>query len=71
MHVYRYVDRIADSLQQKLKISQNLLNQMSTLQERHDEALKLQTETEPKLALIVKKTKELQAQVRFLYTHHR
>jgi len=59
----RYVDRIADSLEQKLKISTNLLHQINTLQQRSKEALELQGKTEPKLSIIVKKTKELQVQM--------
>ena len=60
----RYVDRIADSLEQKLKISQNLLQQVVGLKERHQKAVEQQIECEPKLTVLVKKTKELQKQVR-------
>lgn len=59
----RYVDRIADSLEQKLKVSENLLSQITALQNRYNEAVKNQAESEPKLALIVKRTKELKAQI--------
>ncbi|XP_066931488.1 CDK5 regulatory subunit-associated protein 3-like [Clytia hemisphaerica] len=59
----RYVDRISESMEQKLRVSEKLLSQITSLRERSQEAVKTQGDTEPKLALIVKKTKELQSQV--------
>eukprot|EP00111_Clytia_hemisphaerica_P014827 TCONS_00043696-protein len=59
----RYVDRISESMEQKLRVSEKLLSQITSLRERSQEAVKTQADTEPKLALIVKKTKELQSQV--------
>ena len=59
----RYVDRIAESLEQKLKISENLLKQIETLKKKRNESLELHKQTEPKLQVLVKKTKELQYQV--------
>lgn len=59
----RYVDRIVESLEQKLKISKNLLHQVEALQQRHKNAVELQLETEPKHENLVKKTKVLQKQI--------
>ena len=59
----RYVDRLADSLQQKLKTANNLLRQARAMTERRKAARELQIETEPKLAVLIKKTKELKQQV--------
>lgn len=59
----RYVDRIADSLLQKLQISEKLLNQVSVLKKKSKEAAETQIETLPKLEILVKKTKTLQGQI--------
>ena len=59
----RYVDRLADSLQQKLKTANNLLRQAKAMTERRKAAHELQIETEPKLEGLIKKTKELKQQV--------
>nr|XP_047136048.1 CDK5 regulatory subunit-associated protein 3 [Hydra vulgaris] len=59
----RYVDRIADSLIQKLTTSENLMKQINILEERSQKAQTLQAETEPKLEVIIRKTKELQKQI--------
>lgn len=59
----RYVDRIADSLLQKLQISEKLLNQVSALKKKSKEAAETQIETIPKLEILVKKTKTLQSQI--------
>lgn len=67
MPSFRYVDRIVESLEQKLKISKNLLHQVEALQQRHKNAVELQLETEPKHENLVKKTKVLQKQVCVLF----
>lgn len=59
----RYVDRISDSMEQKLRVSQKLLAQIKTLETKSEEAVRTQADIEPKLALIVKRTKELKSQV--------
>jgi len=59
----RYVDRIADSLLQKLQISEKLLNQVSILKKKSKEAAETQIEIIPKLNILVKKTKTLQGQI--------
>ena len=69
VHIYfkhfvcRYVDRIAESLLQKLQISEKLINQVATLKKKSKEAVELQIETQPKLEILVKRTKTLQTQV--------
>ena len=60
----RYVDRISDSMEQKLRVSQKLLAQIKTLETKSEEAVRTQADIEPKLALIVKRTKELKSQVK-------
>jgi Protein of unknown function (DUF773). len=57
-------------MEQKLRVSEKLLNQINSLKQRTDESVKTQADTEPRLALIVKKTKVLKTQVRsFLYSY--
>ncbi|XP_065053892.1 CDK5 regulatory subunit-associated protein 3-like [Rhopilema esculentum] len=58
-----YVHRLADSLQQKLKTANNLLRQAKAIVERKENAQRLQIETEPKLELIIRETKELKQQI--------
>eukprot|EP00794_Sanderia_malayensis_P003100 gene3100-3567_t len=59
----RYVDRLAESLQQKMKTANNLLKQAKVMVERRDAAFELQRETEPRLQIIIEKTKELKQQI--------
>ena len=59
----RYVDRIADSLLQKLHTSEKLIKQAATLNAKGKEAAELQVATAPKLQVIVAKTKTLQGQI--------
>lgn len=58
-----YVDRLADSLHQKLKTANNLLSQARAVIERKESAKQLQISTEPKLKKVVEKTKELKKDV--------
>lgn len=62
---FRYVDRLAESLQQKLRLSEKLKTSCKRMAEKKKEAADQQRELEPKLEVIRCKTKELQAQVRF------
>jgi len=59
----RYVDRIADSLLQKLHTSEKLIKQAATLSTKATKAAELQVATTPKLQVIVAKTKTLQGQI--------
>lgn len=59
----RYVDRLTESLQHKLKLSEKMQASCKALAERRQEAATLQSELEPKLDVIVTKTKQLQKQI--------
>ena len=63
---YRYLDRLADSLQQKLKVSEKMVSSSKLMAEKRQAASKEQMDLEPKLEVIRSKTKELQGQVRAL-----
>ena len=60
----RYLDRLVDSLQQKLKISEKMVSSRKIVVEKRQTAAKEQMNLEPKLDIIRSKTKELQWQVR-------
>ena len=57
------MDRLADTLHQKLKTANNLLRQARTVIERRESAKQLQIVTEPKLKSVVEKTIELKRDV--------
>lgn len=59
----RYLDRLADSLQQKLKVSEKLVASSKVMAEKRLAASKEQIDLEPKLEVIRSKTKELQGQI--------
>lgn len=59
----RYVDRLTESLQHKLKLSEKMQVSRKLTAERRQQAVALQSELEPKLEVIVTKTKDLQRQV--------
>ena len=63
---FRYLDRLADSLQQKLKVSEKMVASSKLMAEKRQAASEEQMELEPKLEVIRSKTKELQGQVRAL-----
>uniref|UniRef100_A0A2I2YVM8 CDK5 regulatory subunit associated protein 3 n=1 Tax=Gorilla gorilla gorilla TaxID=9595 RepID=A0A2I2YVM8_GORGO len=56
----RYVDRVTEFLQQKLKQSQLLALKKELMVQKQQEALEEQAALEPKLDLLLEKTKELQ-----------
>ncbi|KAM6163187.1 CDK5 regulatory subunit-associated protein 3 [Rhynchocyon petersi] len=56
----RYVDRVTEFLQQKLKQSQLLALKKELMIQKQQEALQEQAALEPKLDLLLEKTKELQ-----------
>ncbi|XP_044529154.1 CDK5 regulatory subunit-associated protein 3 isoform X2 [Gracilinanus agilis] len=56
----RYVDRVTDLLQQKLKQSELLALKKELMVQKRQEALQEQASLEPKLDLLIEKTKELQ-----------
>lgn len=56
----RYVDRVTEFLQQKLKQSQLLALKKELMVQKQREALQEQAALEPKLDLLLEKTKELQ-----------
>ncbi|KAF0875191.1 CK5P3 protein, partial [Crocuta crocuta] len=56
----RYVDRVTEFLQQKLKQSQLLALKKELMVQKQQEALREQAALEPKLDLLLEKTKELQ-----------
>ena len=60
---FRYLDRLADSLQQKLKVSEKLVASIKTTADKRQAASTEQRDLEPKLEVIRTKTKELQQQV--------
>ncbi|KAF5915911.1 hypothetical protein HPG69_002984, partial [Diceros bicornis minor] len=60
----RYVDRVTEFLQQKLKQSQLLALKKELMVQKQQEALQEQVALEPKLDLLLEKTKELQKLVR-------
>lgn len=65
LHLFnRYLDRLADSLQQKLKVSEKLVASIKTMADQREAASTEQQDLEPKLEVIKMKTKELQVQVR-------
>jgi len=59
----RYVDRLAETLQQKLKMADKLLDSESTIEARRQKSLEEQMAVEPRLELIITRTKELQKQI--------
>jgi len=59
----RYLDRLADSLQQKLKVSEKLVTSIKTMADKRQAASMEQQDLEPKLEIIRMKTKELQVQI--------
>ncbi|XP_003768380.1 CDK5 regulatory subunit-associated protein 3 [Sarcophilus harrisii] len=56
----RYVDRVTDLLRQKLKQSELLALKKELMIQKRQEALEEQASLEPKLDLLIEKTKELQ-----------
>jgi hypothetical protein len=60
LHLHRYVDRVTEFLQQKLKQSQLLALKKELMVEKQQEALQEQAALEPKLDLLLEKTRELQ-----------
>lgn len=62
--LHRYVDRVTEFLQQKLKQSQLLALKKELMVEKQQEALQEQAALEPKLDLLLEKTRELQKLVR-------
>lgn len=58
--LHRYVDRVTEFLQQKLKQSQLLALKKELMVEKQQEALQEQAALEPKLDLLLEKTRELQ-----------
>lgn len=59
----RYLDRLADSLQQKLKVSEKLVASIKTMADKRQAASTEQQDLEPNLEVVRMKTKELQVQV--------
>ena len=64
LSVSRYLDRLADSLQQKLKVSEKLVTSIKVIADKRQAVTIEQRDLEPKLEIIRTKTKELQEQVR-------
>lgn len=62
---HRYVDRVTEFLQQKLKQSQLLALKKELMVQKQQEALGEQAALEPKLDLLLEKSKELQKLVRW------
>lgn len=60
----RYVDRVSDLLRQKLKQADLLVLKKELMVQKREEALAEQGALEPRLDLLVQKTKELQKLVR-------
>ena len=64
LSVSRYLDRLGDSLQQKLKVSEKLVTSIKVMADKRQAATIEQRDLEPKLEIIRTKTKELQEQAR-------
>ncbi len=60
---YRYVGRLAEKLKKTLESSEKMLSLSRLMVTRRQEALTEQTQLQPKVDLIRKRTKELQKQV--------
>ncbi|MGH0114832.1 UNVERIFIED_CONTAM: hypothetical protein FKN15_056681 [Acipenser sinensis] len=58
----RYVDRVTELLRQKLKQADILVLKQQAMAERRQEALREQGQLEPRIDLLVQRTKELQKQ---------
>ncbi|XP_069763185.1 CDK5 regulatory subunit-associated protein 3 isoform X2 [Narcine bancroftii] len=56
----RYVDRVTELLQQKLKQAEAVREKQHLMVQKRQEALKEQADLEPKLDLLIQRTKELQ-----------
>ncbi|KAK6473157.1 CDK5 regulatory subunit-associated protein 3 [Huso huso] len=59
----RYVDRVTELLRQKLKQADILVLKQQAMAERRQEALREQGQLEPRIDLLVQRTKELQKQI--------
>ncbi|XP_041122539.1 CDK5 regulatory subunit-associated protein 3 [Polyodon spathula] len=59
----RYVDRVTELLHQKLKQADILVLKQQAMAERRQEALREQGQLEPRIDLLVQRTKELQKQI--------
>uniref|UniRef100_A0A8C4XHN5 Uncharacterized protein n=2 Tax=Erpetoichthys calabaricus TaxID=27687 RepID=A0A8C4XHN5_ERPCA len=59
----RYVDRVTDILQQKMKQADILVLKQQRMVEKRQEALAEQAKLEPQLDLLIKRTRELQKQI--------
>ncbi|KAF0287766.1 CDK5 regulatory subunit-associated protein 3 [Amphibalanus amphitrite] len=59
----RYVDRLVGSLKQKLEVSEKMAASVDAVKERKKAAAEEAAQLQPKLKLIVEKTRELQTQI--------
>lgn len=60
----RYVDRLVDSLKGKLEAAEKMAESQKVVKMKYEEALEEQRKLEPKINLIVEKTKILLSQVK-------
>lgn len=60
----RYVDRLVDSLKSKLEAAEKMAESQKVVKMKYEEALEEQRKLEPKINLIVEKTKILLSQVK-------
>ena len=64
LSVFRYLDRSADSLQQKLIVLEKWVSFIEVIPDKRQATTIEWRDLEPKLEIIITKTKELQEQVR-------
>ncbi|XP_049770734.1 CDK5 regulatory subunit-associated protein 3 [Schistocerca cancellata] len=62
-HSYRYVDRLVEQLQHKLRLAEKMVAQQAAARQKKAEAAEEARALQPKLKLIVEKTKELQKEI--------
>ena len=64
----RYVERVSETLRQKLKQSDILVLKRATMADNRQKALEEQAKLEPRIDLLAKTTRELQKLVNDLYS---
>lgn len=63
---FRYVDRLKETLKQMLNLADKMVFLEKEMVVKHKDADVEQSETQPKLELVIRRTKEMQEQVKFV-----
>lgn len=63
---FRYVDRLKETLKQMLNLADKMVFLEKEMVVKHKDADVEQSETQPKLELVIRRTKEMQKQVKFV-----